>query len=217
MKKAIGVLWGVGFSIALGIAASPTDAAACGFAVGTRVDPIASGVAKAEKAVDDEQYLAAAQGAVRAFPDLKSVEPSKSTAVSGRALRVLAMAAVRLDGALTVAGAMKGDTADERAQNLAWAVTTLRALNTKRQNDPGLQTDLGEALAKSSKTQTEAKKLLQELADKDLVASAHGYAALARLDAAAGDKAARDAAVKKCEGMTKTPGICKVPDAQKSA
>src|SRR5262249_20888918 len=130
-----------------------------------------------------------------------------------RALRILALAAVRTDGALTV-GAMRGTTDAEKTQNLEWAVATLRGLNAKRPNNPALQTDLGEALAKSEQNKAEAQKLLGGLADKDLMASAEGYAALARLRQSAGDGAGRDAALKRCATMTTTPGICKAPHAQ---
>ncbi|MFS8071931.1 MAG: hypothetical protein ACMG6S_36645, partial [Byssovorax sp.] len=56
--------------------------------------------------------------------------------------------------------------------------------------------------------------ILTQLAKKDLVASAEGYATLARLHEAMGEGAPRDAAVKRCEGMTKTPKACQIPAAQ---
>ena len=83
----------------------------------------------------------------------------------------------------------------------------------QRINNPSYQTDLGEALSKVPAHQEEALKMLGELSEKDLLTSAEGYAALARLQAEKGDAPAREAAVKRCETMTKDPKVCDVPDA----
>lgn len=215
-RSALRMVGGLGLILGLGVTAAPPAAEACGFAVERAVDQGAINISKAEKAVGDEHYLAAALSVVRAFPNIKSMTPD-SGALQARALRVLAVSAVRLDGALTVGNAMKGNTEAERKKNIEFSIKTLRALNDKKKNDPGLQTDLGEALAKTSSTEAEGLKILQGLADKDLIASAQGYATLAKLKSAAGDTAARDAAIKKCEAMTKVVGVCKVPSPPKNA
>ena len=59
--------------------------------------------------------------------------------------------------------------------------------------------------------QDEARKILGELADKDLLTTAEGYAALARLRSSKDDATAREGFVKRCESMTKTPAMCAVP------
>ena len=93
--------------------------------------------------------------------------------------------------------------------NLEWAVQSLREIDAKRPNDPTVQADLGEALSKTATGQAEALKLLQGLAQKDLMGSPHAYAALAKLRTAERRLAGAEAAIKRCEEMSKTPGVCK--------
>jgi predicted Zn-dependent protease len=106
---------------------------------------------------------------------------------------------------------MAGATPEQKEGNLLFAIDTLRKLNEKRANSPSFQTDLAEALSKVPRYKAEAYTILTQLAKKDLVASAEGYATLARLHEAMGEGAPRDAAVKRCEGMTKTPKACQMP------
>jgi hypothetical protein len=159
-------------------------------------------VAHAEQDLSEGKPAKAAANALAAFPALKIVKPG-TLPLADRALRILALATVRADGAVD---------ARDRTAALDWSVRVLRELAARRDNNPSYQTDLGEALAKLPSGHAEAAKILGELADKDLLTSAEGYAALARLRAESGDKASRDALVKRCETMTKTPAaVCAVP------
>jgi hypothetical protein len=204
------------FAAAIG---APRDATACGFAVERTVDPTSRFVASAEKSLDQAQYVNAATLAIRAFPDVKTAAPSDP--LRARALRIVALSLVRADGALAIGPdattGFRSDTAEAREKNVTWATTALRQLNAKRKNDPGLQTALGEALAKSPATRDEAAKLLGSLAEKDLVTTAEGWAALAKLRDAAGDRAARDVAVKRCEALATSPKLCQIGAPAKSS
>jgi hypothetical protein len=204
-------VWAMGFVLPVAMAAAPGAASACGTAVYREIDSNSQLVAQAEQSLSDGKLNKAAAKAVQAFPALRIVKPG-SVPLADRALRILALASVRSGGGLNVGG-FKAGTAGDRASNLEWSVTALRGLNAKRANNPSYQTDLGEALSKLPAYQEEAKKILGELAAKDLLTSAEGYAALARLRAESGDAAARDEAVKRCEAMSKTPRVCAVPAA----
>jgi hypothetical protein len=205
------VVWAMSFVLPVAIAAAPGAASACGTAVYREIDDNSQLVAQAEQALSDGKLNKAAAKAVQAFPALKIVKPG-SVPLADRALRILALASVRSDGGLNLGG-FKAKTAGERTTNLEWSVATLRGLNAKRLNNPSYQTDLGEALSKLPGGHEEAKKILGELAAKDLLTSAEGYAALARLRAESGDGTARDEAVKRCAAMSKSPSVCEVPAA----
>jgi hypothetical protein len=205
------LVWAVGFVLPVAAAAAPGTASACGSAVYREIDTSAQLVAQAEQALSEGKLARAADKAIQAYPALKIVKPG-TVPLADRALRILALASVRADGGIS-AGGMKGGTAADKASNLEWSIDTLRSLSAKRSNNPTFQTDLGEALAKVPAHHEEALKVLGGLADKDLLTSAEGYAALARMRAEKGDASARDEAVKRCAGMTKTPKICEMPSA----
>jgi hypothetical protein len=157
-------------------------------------------IAQAEQDLSEGKHAQAAVKVLSAFPALKIVKPG-SLPLSDRALRILALASVRAEG-----------TAEHAYATLSWSVGVLRVLNHQHDNNPSYQTDLGEALAKHPRGREEALMILNHLADKDLLTSAEGYAALARMKAEGGDRAGRDALVKRCEAMTKTPvAVCAVP------
>jgi hypothetical protein len=191
----------------LGTAAAP--ASACENGVQFAVDNNTPRIARAEKALNEGQFTMAAVGVLQVFSTIRSTPVSQSP-LARRALRIMALASIRTEGALTAGKSWRGTTPEEQRANLNWAIDTLQALNKQRPNNPSLQTDLGEALSKSEKHREEALKLLGKLADKDLITSPHGYAALARLRALAGDKTGSDAAAKRCEGIAKKPDVCKV-------
>lgn len=198
----------------LGLAGAPAPAEACGTEVFSVVDHSAEGISSAERALSQGRHAAAATGVFQVFPKLKTTKPGAGP-LSDRALRILALATAREGGAINVGKGvtwpMAGVTPEQKEANLLFAIDTLRKLNEKRANSPSFQTDLAEALGKVPRYKAEAFAILTQLAKKDLVASAEGYATLARLHEAMGEGAPRDAAVKRCEGMTKTPKACQVP------
>ena len=193
------------------------DARACGMSV--RMEPTpqrptpVQEIARAEKALEGGQNLAAAQAILGSFPRIRTATAGANP-LETRALRVFSLAVVRSDGTVDekkarVASA-NGNEWTPKA-NLDWAVQSLREIDAKRPNDPTVQADLGEALSKTATGQAEALKLLQGLAQKDLMGSPHAYAALAKLRTQSGDSAGAEAAIKRCEEMSKTPGVCKSP------
>ncbi|WP_437621234.1 hypothetical protein [Sorangium sp. So ce1151] len=193
------------------------DAAACGgVEIMPAIDHRVMGVAQAEQALRDGRITAAAGSVIRMFPEIRRIAYDKDPLLN-RAFRVLAVATARGDGALQVAAEVPrelletwgGASADERRGNLDWSIRALRRLNEQRKNDPALQTDLGEALARSTEHRGEALKLLGDLAEKDLLASPEGYAALAQLRALSGDSAGHDAAASRCEAMAKSAALCR--------
>ena len=205
------VVWAVSFLLPIAVAAAPGEADACGAFVFPKIETSSMLVADAETALGEGNLAAAAVKAAKAFPALAMIRPGVLP-LADRALHILAVATARSDGNIAVS-TMKAGSEAERAGNLEWSIATLRGLSVKRGNSPTSQTDLGEALARVPAHHEEAFKILGELADKDLLTTAEGYAALARLRAEKGDAHARDAAIKRCEVMTKTPKICEVPAA----
>lgn len=203
------VVWAFSFLLPVGIASAPSAASACGTEVFSQVDQSAAQISRAEKALSEGQATKSAVGVVQAFPTIMKTKVGASP-ITDRALRIVALASVRSEGALSVGKAIQGVTAEDKEKNLLFAIDTLRGLDKRRNNNPSFQTDLAEALSKLPRFKGEALQILEQLAKKDLIASAQGYATLAQLRANTGDQAGRDGALKRCEGMTKTPKMCAV-------
>lgn len=191
-----------------------TDANACGMSI--RMDstpqkptPVQS-IANAEKALENGQNLAAAKAVLANFPKVR-VATAGANPLETRALRVFALAVVRSNGSVNekTAGFPSGGNEWTPTANLEWAVQSIREIDAKRPNDPTVQADLGEALSKLPHGRKESMTILQGLAQKDLMGSPHAYAALAKLRSDQGDAAGAQAAIKRCEEMSKTPGVCK--------
>lgn len=220
MKLAIPAL--VAAALAVGAAAA-SDARACGFfdyreirPAKPKPVPVAANdrIAGADQRLEEENLAVAGREVLLAFPRIRGTAAGASP-LETRALRILSLAVVRGDGALAGVQGFSGGTAQARADNVAWAVRTLRGIEAQRPGDPAAVADLGEALARSHGDEDAAFTLLTDLATRDLVGSAHAYATLARLRGARGDAAGTREALALCERMTRSPSIvCKAPDAR---
>lgn len=206
----------VGFVACAAIA--PKSAEACGggdWEFQPAVDYRPQGLDKSEQEIHEGNHLSAAARVIRMFPELRKAKLGVDPKID-RAYRILALATARAGGSLQVEKELPswirsswiGKTEQDRSANLTWAVASMRRLNEVKKDDPALQTELGEVLARVDGHQDEARDLLGKLAQKDLIASPEGYAALAGLHAKAGDAAGREAAMKKCQAMAKSSGTC---------
>lgn len=181
-----------------------------------QIDPRIRGVAEAEKTLAKGNYIAAAGSVVRMIPHIERLRPKADDPLVARAERVLAVAIAREGGRLAlerevpaeVLGHWLGKTKLDQDKNLTWSVDTLRRELTVQKDDPGLMTELGEALAKLEGGQDEARTILESLAARDLVGSPQGYKALAELRQQKGDDAGQKLAMKRCESMAASSKVC---------
>ena len=211
MKKIALVI--AALAIVPAFSAVTSDANACGMSV--RLEPVKAKpspvqeIARAEKSLEGGNNTEAAKTVLANFANVRSAEAGANP-LETRALRVFALAVVRSNGVVNERNAGSW-TQNEwtPAANLEWAVQSLREIDAKRPNDPTVQADLGEALAKLPRTQDESLKLLSGLEKKDLMGSPFAYAALAKIRGDKGDTAGQQAAIKRCEEMSKVPGVCK--------
>jgi len=194
-------------ALAAGLAAhAPAAARACSNAV-AEVEPTVAGVKEAEELLNDGDPGGARDRVSRVLPALKPVmraDPDGEIPDAGglrdRAARILALADVRLD---------PGGPGDGRRRAvLDKAVKELGRLAEEHPKDPARQTDLAEALARTRPA--EARNILEDLAERGIVTTPYGYAALARLRGADGDSKGRDQARVRCELMAKTSSICRL-------
>jgi predicted Zn-dependent protease len=180
-----------------------------------QIDPRIRGIAEAEKTLAKGNYIAAAASVVRMIPQIERLE-SKGDPLLARAKRVLAVAIAREGGRLAldrevpaaVLGHWLGKNKLDQGKNMAWSVGTLRRALSGEKDDPGLMTELGEALAKLDGGQEEARAVLESLAARDLIGSPQGYKALADLRQQMGDEAGQKVALKRCESMASSGSVC---------
>jgi len=208
--------------------AAGSDASACGYfdyrevrpvKVRPKPVPVAANdrIAAADQRLEEERLADAGTEVVTAFPTIRKIAAGAYTAgvspLETRALRILSLAVVRGEGTLRGVPGFSGASEAERIVNLEWAVGTLRSIDASRPNDPVTQADLAEALATRPAHEDESLAILADLTSRDLVGSAHAYAALARLRASRGGAGAGRDALVRCELMTKSPGVvCRAPD-----
>jgi hypothetical protein len=193
-KRVLSLVAALAFSA---VAFTAQDASACGMSV--RLEPIpekptpVQEIASGERALEGGAQRDAAIFVLRTFPAIRSAKVGADP-LQTRGLRVLALAMVRSNGNASTQGGWTPGA------NLEWAAQVMREINEARPNDPTVQADMGEALAKIPRTQTEALGLLGKLAESDLMGSPHAYVALA---------------IKRCEEMAKNKGVCKMPEPRK--
>jgi hypothetical protein len=167
-------------------------------------------IATADQRLEDEKLAEAATQVLLAFPAIQKSVDLGTTPLERRAHVILALAVVRGGGALAGVSGFSSARDADRSANLEWAVSMLRQVDALRGNDPVAQANLGEALAARAGYEDEALSLLGDLAQRDLIGSAHAYAALAKLRSGRGEALASDDATRRCEAMTKSPErVCK--------
>lgn len=122
--------------------------------------------------------------------------------------RAAALVTVRSGGQWPVQKANVENSAGARARLLEAAVTKLRKRLAGSPTDPVRLSDLGEALAALPKHHKEARNILEKLAARDLLTSAHGYAALSRLRSLAKDEAGAAQALNACRKLDEKGVAC---------
>lgn len=192
------------------VGAFSAPAAACENEIRRSADELRPLVARAEKALNEGKPALAAVGVLQVFPNLRSGRVGVGP-LQDKAIRIMALAIARTNGAVNAGKGFVGNNDLNKQKNMNWAVEVMRKLSASRKKAPAIQTDLAEVLAKNPSHKDEALKILNELASKDLVTSAHGYRTLAVLREAAGDTAGRDTALVRCKAMAKDASICGVP------
>lgn len=211
-------------ALALSAAVSVTadDAKACGggWWPEIQIDYRVQGIARAERDLKKGRYDAAAGSVIRMIPHIRHYRGTSSDSIVNRALRVLALATARKDGALDIGrevpreilGGWLGEEKADRGANLEWSVATLKAASAKKKDkDPIANSELAEAMAHTDAHRAEGRQRLEKLAEADLLVSAESYRMLAELRAEAGDPGGRLAALDRCRKMTKNAEICVAP------
>jgi predicted Zn-dependent protease len=209
------MVYSLALASAMFVTGSGSDAKACGgewYPI-IRIDPRIHGVAQAEKALNSGRLAEAGASVVRMIPHIKTLNGSKTPLIA-RAERVLALSLSRGEGALSnelaipreVQDTWLGKNAEDRSANLTWAVSVLKRQSDKKQDDPALLTDLGEAMARLEAERPKARAILEQLAAKDLVATPEGYRALAELRRLAGDSKGEHVALERCRALAGKSG-----------
>jgi hypothetical protein len=172
-------------------------------------------LAAADQRLEEERLGEAMALVKQAFPHLESDHVDASP-LETHAKRIFALATVRKIPPIMALATERGAAPASRPpEKLQWAVATLRVLHDQRGDDPRSLADLGEALAADPSTESEGAAVLDDLAARDLLGSAHGFAALARIHARSGDSRRSAVFLQRCQAMTRSPeAVCKVPEPQ---
>ncbi len=140
---------------------------------------------------------------------LRQVMAQASPRLKSRFERLSSLVSIEANGHWPrwVAGSLS-NSALERQKTLAEALEVLRRRVREAPDDPVRRSDLGLALFSFPDRHGEARKLLEELAAKDLLTTARGYHALSRLRSAAGEAKGAEAALSKCQKLDPSGKAC---------
>ena len=185
---------------------NPTSAGACINGVEIEEDPRVAALAAADAALKDGAYLKAAKLAASAHPNFKNGDDRPRLA--SRAIRVLALVTIRTNGLVFERNRLIGGADFVRQKNLEWAVSKLQRRSMHQANAPAPLSDLGEALTRLPERHDEARRILEHLAERQLLTSAQAYAALARLRAASGDALSSAEALNACKRLSRHKHAC---------
>lgn len=205
LKRAllVGCLTGTALGVSWSTAATSPQAEACVNGVEKRVNDNARMVTIAERRVRDGHHVAA----LHLIKSLRGLSPH----LQKRARRVQAVAIIRTRGDLTRDG-NKTDNARSRDAQIRWAVRTLMS-QRDGMLDPKLNMQIAEGLLLIPKRRAEGRKLLEELARRDVMPDARGYAILAELRAEAGDKEGSEEAARRCQRLGGSDDLCEPEEA----
>lgn len=202
---------------ATAVLAAPRPADACGNSVRRVVDTSNIALRNAEVLLAEGHYKKAISAVREHFGDRALASGWDARAdLQRRAQRVLALAVVRSKGALPIGKDLGGKTDGQRQAAVAWAVLTLRVQRraiddtdvacildpqkcTTGEGDPVKTAELAEALALQATGRAEAWGLLKDLADRDLMPGAAGWALLGELGRERGDLETSKKAVERCK------------------
>jgi hypothetical protein len=195
-------------ALATAALASPRPADACGNTVRRVVDSTNHAVRNAEQLLAQGDSKKAISAIRDAFGDRAVTAPTDDDSLHERAQRVLALAVVRSKGELAVGAELGGKTDARRQAAVAWAVLALRLQRPIPDENPLHASDLAEALALQASGRAEAYGLLKDLADRDLMPGAHGWALLAELGRERGDLELGKKAVERCQQIVASGVQC---------
>ena len=185
------------------------------------VDPGVARIVEAERLVDAGNTKDAVEWVKAANPNAAKSKLG-ATPLSDRGLSVLARAAIRSGGAHALGHTSSEPSAEEKTAALNWAAGITREMHDRQPNDPHVSSLFAESLVRSPSEHPRVLKLLEPLEKSDVLPSAYGYAALAKVRAetaaekpaflrgplVALDSGKRTLSLARCARMVKDAAIC---------
>jgi len=137
-------------------------------------------------------------------------DPPRHQRLKRRAMLVLASVTIRLDGNVDLRRWRTPDglSKAQRTENMLWAIEQLEEIGGD--DDPEITARIGEAYQHLANRQRDAIRVLEPLAQADLMPDVYGYAALARAYRMVGNDEGRDLAASVCRRRASRAqqGIC---------